>query len=491
MRTTFGSLNTANTGLFASRRALDITSHNISNVNTEGYSRQILKQRASMPIWGDTRGILGTGVETYNIVRIRNEYLDKKFWNQNRALGEWEIKQQSLENMEAIFNEPSNTGLRQVIDEFFLALDELSKKTGDSTSRIAVVETANTLTNTINRNGNEIISAIRETNEEIKSKVDEINSLASQIAVLNKQIFNMELGDSQANDLRDRRNVLIDDLSKIIDISVSTTKDTNDNEYLNIKIGGITLVDHTDYSELDCVEEDVAGITDLGAGKMAKVVWKGLESQEVKITSGEIKGLLDIRDGNGQGLNYRGLPYYLDKLNEFAREFSKKINEIHRKGIDFNGTAGGDFFNVPDGDLNKINCLNFAVSGALLADPDLIAASSDMGGESNNENLKELIALKDKTDMFSSTKGTPDDFIKALLSSLAVDAQQADRMTTNSQILITDTDNRRMSASGVLMDEEMGNMVKFSQAYNAAARMITTLDKILDTTINRLGLGGR
>ncbi|MFA7573081.1 MAG: flagellar basal body protein, partial [Lutispora sp.] len=162
MRTTFGSLNIVNTGLFASRRALDVTGHNISNVNTEGYSRQILMQKASMPIWGDPKGIIGTGVDTYNILRIRNEYLDKKYWNQNKALGEWEIKQQNLENMEGIFNEPSDTGIRQVIDEFFIALDELSKKSGDPTKRVAVAETANTLAISINRNGNEIISAIKE-----------------------------------------------------------------------------------------------------------------------------------------------------------------------------------------------------------------------------------------------------------------------------------------------------------------------------------------
>lgn len=491
MRTTFGSLNIVNSGLFASRRALDVTSHNVSNANTEGYSRQVLMQRASMPLWGDPKGIIGTGVETYDIQRIRNEYLDKKYWNQNRTLGEWTVKQQNLEAIEGIFNEPTDTGVRQVIDEFFIALDELSKKSGDSTSRVAVIEAANTLAKSINRNGYEIISSIKETNEEVKSKAEEINSLASQIAVLNKSIFNMELGDAQANDLRDQRNVLLDKLSGIIDISVSTRKDNNDNEFLNVKIGGITLVDHIDYNELSWVDEDAAGVTEMGAGQMAQVVWKGLESQKVNITGGELKGLLDIRDGEGQGLNYRGLVYYLIKLNEFAQDFSNKINEIHHKGIDFTGTAGGDFFNVPDGDPGKINCISFAVNGALLANPDLIAASSDFGGESNNNNLKELIKLKDKTDMFDSTKGTPDDFIKALLSSLAVDAEQAERMATNSEILITDTDNRRMSASGVLMDEEMGNMVKFSQAYNAAARMLTTLDGILDTTINRLGMVGR
>lgn len=216
MRTTFGSLNIANSGLFASRRALDVTSHNIANTNTEGYSRQVLMQKASMPLWGDPKGIIGTGVDTYNILRIRNEYLDKKYWNQNKALGEWNIKQENLEAMESIFNEPSDTGIRQVIDEYFIALDELSKKSGDTTRRVAVVERAKTLTLSINRNGHEIIGAIRDTNSAVKSKVDEINSLAGQIAVLNRQIFNMELGDSQANDLRDQRTVLLDKLSRAI-----------------------------------------------------------------------------------------------------------------------------------------------------------------------------------------------------------------------------------------------------------------------------------
>lgn len=491
MRTTFGSLNIANSGLFASRRALEVTSHNIANTDTEGYSKQVLKQKASMPLWGDPKGIIGTGVDTYNILRIRNEYLDKKFWNQNKSVGEWKIKQENLEAMESIFNEPSDTGIRQVIDEFFISLDELSKKSGDTTRRVAVVETAKTLTISLNRNGYEIIDAIRDTNSAVKSKVDEINSIAGQIAVLNRQIFNMELGDSQANDLRDQRTLLLDKLSRAIDIDVSTRKDSNKNEYMSIKIGGITLVDHNEYFELDYVDEDVEGVTDMGAGKISQVVWKGLESQKVSITGGELKGLIDIRDGDGRGLNYRGLRYYLVKLNEFAQGFSNAINEQHKKGMDFLEGAGEDFFKVPKEGSDKIDCINFAVSEKLLANPNLIAASSHTGGESNNENLLELIKLKDNSTIFDSTKGTPDDFVKALLSSLGVDSQQAKRMAINTEVLLTQTDNNRMSESGVLLDEEMGNMVKFNQAYNASAMMITTLDKILDTTINRLGMVGR
>ncbi len=491
MRTTFGSLNIVNTGLFASRRALDVVSHNIANTNTEGYSRQVLMQKASMPIWGDPKGIVGTGVDTYNILRIRNEYLDMKFWSQNKTAGEWSIKQEQLEAIESIFNEPSDTGIRQVLDEYFIALDELSKSTGDSTKRVAVVERANILAVSINRNGHEIVNAIRDANSAVKSKVEEINSLGTQISILNRQIYNMELGDTKANDLRDQRTVLMDKLSRIIDIEVKTSKDSYDNEILSIKLGGITFIEHTDLQELDYVDVDVPGITDLGAGKMSQIVWKGMESQKVLIRGGELKGLLEVRDGDGQGLNYRGLRYYLGKLNEFAKDFAIAINEQHKKGVDFYGESGENFFMIPIGGEENINSLNFAINDYLKIDPNRFAASSHTEGESNNENLMKIIDLKTDTTLFQTTKGTCDDFIKAMLSTLAVDSQQSIRMYTNNEILVAQTDITRMSESGVLLDEEMGNLVKFNQTYSAAAMAINTLDKILDTTINRLGMAGR
>ena len=122
MRTTFGSFNIATTGLFASQRALDITSHNISNANTEGYSRQAALQRATLPMVGDPSGVVGTGVETYDIIRVRSTYLDNKYWNQNKSYSEWQVKESSLYEIEGVFNEPSETGLRKVMDEFFSSL---------------------------------------------------------------------------------------------------------------------------------------------------------------------------------------------------------------------------------------------------------------------------------------------------------------------------------------------------------------------------------
>ncbi|HYE83657.1 MAG TPA: flagellar hook-associated protein FlgK [Clostridia bacterium] len=489
MRTTFGTFNIATSGLFASQRSLDITSHNISNANTVGYSRQSVLQRATMPTYGDPTGVIGTGVETYDIVRMRSSYLDQKYWGQNKSYQEWSVKQENLEQMEGIFNEPSDTGIRVVMDEFFAALEELSKKPGDSTCRVAVLEKANVLTASINRNGNELLNSIRDVNFSIKNKVSEINSLAEQITNLNKHIFGFELGGHKANDLRDQRNVLLDQLSSIVNITVSEMPGPNGNNYMDVKIGGITLINHISCNKLTTQDETVTGISDIGGGKISKVVWDGVQDQEVSIEGGELKGLLDIRDGDGTGFNYRGLPYYLNKLNDFARSFASSFNKQHAQGIDIEGNQGVNFFYEPG--TPAVNSINFKVNPDVYANPDKVAAASLDDGESNNGNAKFLIELRQSTTMFSSVKGTPDDYIKALLSALAVDSNQAKRMTTNSEALVSQTENRRLSESGVSLDEEMTNMVKFQQAYNASARLITTLDSILDTTVNRLGIIGR
>ncbi|HNR03623.1 MAG TPA: flagellar hook-associated protein FlgK [Bacillota bacterium] len=488
MRTTFGSFNIATSGLFASQRSLDTTSHNISNANTDGYSRQISKQRATMPTYGDPTGVVGTGVETYDIIRMRSSYLDTKYWGQNKTYQEWNVKQTQLENLEGLFNEPSDTGIRIVMDEFFTALEELSKQPGDSTCRVNVVEKANMLTTTINRNGHELVNSIRDVNFSIKNKVSQVNSLTEQIANLNKHIFSFELGGNKANDLRDQRTLLLDELSSIINITVIEMPGPNNNNYMDVKVGGITLIDHIHFNKL-ATEDETKEVSDLGGGKISKVVWEGLDNQEVNISSGELRGLLDVRDGNGEDYSYRGIPYYLNKLNEYVKGFTTAFNTQHKMGVDLQGDPGQNFFYEPG--IPEVNCISFKVNSDIIADPTTIAASSQGNGESNNDNIKLLIALRENKGMFSSLIGTPDDFVKSILSALAVDSNQAKRMTTNAQALTDHIYNSRLSESGVSLDEEMTNMVKFQQAYNASARMVTTLDAILDTTVNRLGLVGR
>jgi flagellar hook-associated protein 1 FlgK len=297
-----------------------------------------------MPTYGDPTGVVGTGVETYDIIRMRSNYLDQKYWGQNKTYQEWNVKQEQLEQIEGVFNEPSDTGIRVVMDEFFTSLEELSKKPGDSTCRTAALEKANSLAISINRNGNELLNAIRDVNFSIKNKVSEVNSLAEQIANLNKHIFNFELNGNKANDLRDQRNVLLDKLSSVVNISVAEMPGPNGNNYMDVKIGGITLINHINYNKLTTEDETVTGITDIGGGKISKVVWAGVKDQEVRIESGELKGLIDVRDGDGKDFNYRGLPYYLNKLNEFAQGFVRSFNNQHAQGIDNDENQGGNFF---------------------------------------------------------------------------------------------------------------------------------------------------
>lgn len=510
MRTTFGTFNTATSGLFASQRALDITSNNISNANTEGYSRQKVLQRASVPMGGDPRGLVGTGVETYDVVQIRSQYMDNKYWGQMKEYTEWKTKSDGMSEIEAIFNEPSDTGIRKVMDDLFGSLQELTKMPGDNTDRVNVIEKAVTLSTTINKFGNEIINSIKETNFEVKSKVEEINAIAKQVAGLNEQIFNLELDGSKANGLRDQRATLVDKLSKIVNVSVSEVTGEDNIKYFNIKIGGITLVNHYERNQLTVDNVTNPGVSQYGAGKISVVKWAGADGsplEEANIGSGELRGLLDLRDGNGMNHTYRGLPYYLNELNRFSRDFAREFNLQHKAGVDLNGKPGVNFFDEPTDtvtpadttdDWKNINCLNLKVNDALKDNPTLLAASDGSAtGQSNNGNILKLVDLRNKKDVFydaaGTTKinGTADDFLKSILSVLSVDSNQAKRLMTNTEAIVDQTNNRRMSESGVSLDEEMGEMVKYQHAYNASARMITTLDRIMDTMVNRLGIVGR
>lgn len=510
MRTTFGTFNIATSGLFASQRALDITSNNISNANTEGYSRQKVLQRAGLPVGGDPRGLVGTGVDAYDIVQIRSQYMDNKYWGQVKSYSEWKTKSEGLEEVEAVFNEPSETGIRKVMDDMFASIEELVKKPGDNTNRVNFIEKAVTLTATINKFGNEIAGSIKETNFAVKAKVEEINAIAEEITSLNEQIFNLELDGHKANGLRDQRATLVDKLSKLVDINVSEITGENNTKYFNVKIGGITLVNHYQQNKLKVDNETKPGLSEYGVGKIAVVKWAGTDGSslgEVKVESGELRGLLDMRDGNGEDHSYRGLPFYLNELNRFARDFAREFNLQHKEGTDLNGNPGVNFFDEPidtvtpldtTDDWKNISCINFKVNEAIQNDPSLVAASDGVSlGESNNVNVKKLADFRNKEDIFynaaGTTKitGTSDDFLKSILSVLSVDSNQAKRLLTNNEAIVAQTSNRRMSESGVSMDEEMGDMVKYQQAYNASARMITTLDSIMDTMINRLGLVGR
>ena len=525
VRSSFFEFNVAVQGLYSARMGLNVVNHNITNASTPGFSRQAIEQRATRPMaLNNGTGMLGTGSEVVSVQRIRSHYLDQKFWSENIKFGEYEVKANELAGIEALFNEPSNTGFSKIMNEFYSALSEMEKNPGDLSYRQGVKQMGIQLTTYFNNTAQSLQRIQRELNDAVQNKVDQINSYASQIATLNKQIYNLELDGNRANDLRDQRDLIVDKLSKIVDvqvseITVSETADSGDvyqndrgrkNQHFIVTIGnGQTLVNHFHKRELKTVQRDSVDPTTQVA-YLKDVVWKDNEGVKLAVSGGELKGYLDMRDGDDgkSGANYRGIPYYMERLNRFVQNFAMSFNEGkvmdlngieknlladggHAQGKTLNGDTGIRFFSFDGVDYKNITALNFSLSQDVLSDVRNIAAGdpSGIGATNDAKMLRALMGLRHNNGMF--TEGEPEDFMRSIISVIAVDNNQAKRFSENQGNLLKTVDTQRESIKGVSLDEEMANMIKFQQAYNAAARIITTIDGIYDTTINRLGLVGR
>jgi len=537
MRSSFFGLNVAVRGLFTAQRSLLTVNHNINNVNTPGYSKQQAIQKASTPMaLFDGTGMMGTGSEIISVQRLRDEYLDYKYWSENISYGEWEAKKTGLAELEAIFNEPSDSGFTTVMNEFYSSLQELAKDPSSTAVRAVVKQRGVTLAKYFNNLASQLEKMQSDINYRIKTKVLEINSYAEQIAQLNRQIYTYELDGNTANDLRDQRTLLVDKLSKIINIqanevTVGKLPNGQDEKHFVITIGGKALVNHFHTSELALEQRDSSHqVNAEDVPNLYEVKWK--DGNSLEITGGELKGYLDVRDGNEgevgpngiQSPQYKGIPYYIKKLNEFVRTFAKAFNEGiigstngtgHADGygldpdkdgpadastgirfftrLDSNGNPESSSTFIPTGstdaeieDIYKtLTAKNFTVSSDVLSDLNTIAASSNGQEVGNIDILNAIIKMRHDQLMFN--EGTPEDFMKSLVSNLGVDSQQAVRYTEKQEAIVDQVDSRRESYSGVLLDEEMADLVRFQHAYNAAAAMISTMDEIYNVLINKLG----
>lgn len=482
---TFQGLEIAKTGLFASQQALNLTGHNISNANTPGYTRQVIDLSAIAPPttygmadqWGKA---IGGGVNVDGYRQIRDQFLDQQYRRENTTLGEWETKSDTLSAIEGILNEPSDTGITTVLDNFFNSLQDLSKNPESLEVRAEVRENGISLTDTINTIYQHLDDQENQINSTIQSRVQEINSYAEQISKLNNEIYRFELTGQTANDLRDQRNLLVDKLSEIVNIN--TYEDSNKN--FRVDISGQALVDGNNAYTMS--------IDNTGTIK-----WD-LAGTPVNPTGGILKGLLDMRDGDGTN-GVKGIPYYKQQLNQFAYNLATVFNAQHSKGygLEIDSSTGTyitnvNFFNITDStyDPTVEYAKNIQVSSDILADDGLqkIAAASDPNSlPGDNTNVLNLIALRD-TKISGLNNVTLDDFISSLISNLGVDAQQANQMQTNQSTMVKQVDYNRQSVSGVSLDEEMTNMLKYQKSYEASARMITVMDELLDTLINKMGV---
>lgn len=328
----FSSINTALSALQAQQRALDTTSHNISNANTEGYSRQRAELSAARPYTSPGMnmptgaGQVGQGVQVDNINRLRDDFIDGQIRRESQAGGYWDKVSEGLNRLELIYNEPSDNNLGNSLNEFWSSLQELSNEPQDSAIRATVRQRAVTLTDTFHSLHQQMREFKGSINNDVNSTVDEINSIMNRIADMNKEIVHIKGSGQQPNDLMDRRDKLFDELNEKIDVQGNLDSRGN----LNISQGGVRIVSSDQVNELEMRDdpennnEDSIHYSNIG--------------KEIQVERGELKGLLQVRDEE--------IPQQLDELGTIALNMANHFNRIHQTGYDLDGVQGDKFFDI-------------------------------------------------------------------------------------------------------------------------------------------------
>ncbi|RIW39064.1 flagellar hook-associated protein FlgK [Bacillus salacetis] len=534
MRSTFMGLETAKRGMYTQQGALHTTGHNIANANTPGFTRQRVNFEQTEPYPSPSinrpqiPGQMGTGVEAGSIQRVREKFLDIQYRGENNKLGYWETKMEAMKKMEEVMNEPSDSGLSKTMDMFWQSLQDLAVNPTNSGARSVVRQRGVAVAETFNYVASSLSSIRTDLKNEINVTENQVNSLTRQIDNLNKRIGDVEPHGYLPNDLYDERDRLIDELSKIVDVQV--TYKSSGGGALDIADGQATVKLMNENGQASAVLVGAGGANAIKVeadgpnGIISKIKVGTMEVSPEKFTSqGKLQGLIEMygyQDSSQGGV--KGV--YTDMLSELdnlAFTFAKEFNEIHADGMGLNEIEAGEnvknvFFTDPaqgtDGkplpnDADPLTnhlgpregfASRIGISQVIKDDLDNIASASgerpDEAAAGDSSVVLELADLINKSLEYkegSSEEANFRNYYEGVIGNMAVISQESVRLTSNSDVLRQAVDERRMSVSGVSLDEEMTNMIKFQHAYNASARMITLQDEMLDKIVNGMGTGGR
>lgn len=306
MRSSFFGLNVATQGLYTAQTSLDVTNHNISNAETKGYSRQYAVVKASRALPDGARGMVGTGAEVTGVLQSRSTYIDNKYWSMSTDLGQYQIKNELMGQLELLFNEPSDNGYNATMGELFSNLQNLSTSPSEAGKVSNMIDSGKSFAEYFNNLSKQTGDYQRDANFGVKTSVTEINFIAGQLASVNNQIANMELNAGSANDLRDERVKLIDQLSSIINIDAKETTDINGKKKFLVSINGQNLVDGNASNFLKVVARTTFNNPE-DQPDLYDVYWESGKKLYLNnaSASGKLKGYLDIRDGNNTE-NFKG-----------------------------------------------------------------------------------------------------------------------------------------------------------------------------------------
>ncbi len=569
----FATLNISKTGMFAQQQYINVTSHNMSNARTEGYSRQHVVLEAARPqtIYGGA-GQIGTGVNVASIERTRNQFLDYQIRKESTHLNQYGVRSDYLSQVEGIFNEPSDTGISKLMSELFDAWQILSTNSDKSDARTVVAQKAKALADELNHNYKKLNDTKTNALSEIQQNVFEVNSILDQLNSVNKEIITVTIAGNNPNDLMDRRDLLLDKLStkfgidtknqnlngmlitpegqsdinfvrnqdnekvrKLAYVSeIKVDKNTNERTIVYYKNGDMTSSDNRveitmseeDFKKLDgkvgpgsvfLTNED-GQIVDKNGNPSSK--GESIKNSIFDTSSGVIGGLQSIdKDVDG----------YIEQMDTLAKTIAFAVNAVHTEGIpadkqipffiNKNLTPPADIM-----DFDGINAGNITINPEILKNPMLIeAGKKDSSGEGDGKRALAIAQLRDyrlnitNIQNGKDANGDPYDydkfveehfgdtaegsipeskeisggmkiegFYKNSINKLGVQAEEANRIVENQSELLKGLLSRRQSVSAVSIDEETINLVQFQHAFQANAKVISTVDQLLDVVVNGL-----
>ena len=519
MASTFFGLTIAYSGLQASMTSINVTAHNLSNVNTDGYTKETaVKEAASSLRTYASYGTLGAGVEVNEISQTRDSYYDEKYRNNQTYYGEYEAKDNYMSQIESFLNEFILDGYTEEYNDFFKNVNQVILTPEDNSTKNSLIQSALSMADYFNYLSSNLKDIQDDANNEVKDAVEQINSLSQSIYQLNKQINQIEACYGNANDLRDSRNALVDELAKIVNITTNEEDLGNNLTNYTITVNGSTLVNSYGYHELQVSSRkdvrnnsDVAGLYD--------VYWD--TGQEFNIYSsslgGQIKGLIDIRDGcngqveavnknsngdyvytddgylttsyvdyDGNNTDYKGIPYYQAQLNKFMTIFAEAVNDILKTGYSSDGeTSGLALFVIKDNQV-AFSASNVTVNSELINDPSKLSTKSSISTGAANADIMEKLSVLESSQIYNGGTGTY--FLESIISDESIDTNKAYNFLLNYTNLKTTIQNQRLSVMGVDFDEEAMDLVTYRQSYNLSSKMMSVLNEIYDKLINQTGV---
>jgi flagellar hook-associated protein 1 FlgK len=478
MTNLFGALHVSGRALGTNQRGVHTASHNIANVNTPGYSRQrqILAATAPTQIG---RNSLGTGVDEVAVERVYDPNLQRRMNAERSQGGAVSSQSKSLDAIQEVFNEQQDTGISDALAKLYSAFSELSTSaSGGGTEREGVRIAAQRFADAVHTADTRLREEQSNANAAVVDAVDNINSMLDRVADLNVKIISME-AQTPANDLRDQRDALILELSE--KIAVQTFEEGNGSMTL-VAGGGRTLVERQNVTHLASLL-DPSNPFDPSFARVMYGEGAGAVDLTAEIDSGSLGGTLRVRDTLA--------PEAIRALDVLAFNTAETINAVHRAGYGRDGSTGNDFFSV--GAAVEDSAQQISLSAAIAASTDAIAAGLNGPEPGDNENAIALASLRIQASSLylpGDAPGTPTGPLRTMLGHVAsivgnigVQAKSFQDAAAQHERIYEVLENQRDEISGVSIDEEVTRLMQLQAAFQANARVISTVQQLLDELV--------